>query len=443
MMRCPECNAILADGEFKCPDCGFILFRDNESRKVGGRKFLAIAIIFILLLAAGGGFLVCRHFQLEKRLVQGNDYLAAGEFNQALEAFGKALKIAGGNTEAKFGSVRSLIALGRNNEAEAMLAAIIKKDPEVIEAWQLSCEVKLAKEDIAGAFACIESCHQALGKRPLEDLYRELSDNISLITDREQLFSGEWANLRLLYVSQGAEVLLVPQWSISGEGNVEITADGRAKVSMDSSGEIRATAQFGSIEREVVLTFMKNGAQQAAGLVKDFNYPFLLPQFTNPNELDNELLLILMINWVQRYSGEVKYVISAEEVETAAAAVFGPKLELEHGENFLAYWNEERAEYEIIPMGLDGSVMTFIIDCQEEPGKYIVHAVHLMQIADWNEEDTCIVEDDNGSVLGRYEWDQLESVFTAERLAQLPKRRYVFTVLPDGSYYMTESRIIY
>ena len=35
-MRCPECNAIIADGEVNCPDCGFILLSDTDvSRKVG------------------------------------------------------------------------------------------------------------------------------------------------------------------------------------------------------------------------------------------------------------------------------------------------------------------------------------------------------------------------------------------------------------------------
>ncbi|HBI55551.1 MAG TPA: hypothetical protein DDY38_01805, partial [Firmicutes bacterium] len=88
----------------------------------------------------------------------------------------------------------------------------------------------------------------------------------------------------------------------------------------------------------------------------------------------------------------------------------------------LAWWNADRAEYEIIPMGLDSAAMTFIIDCREETGKYIVNAVHLTRILDWNEEDKCIVEDDNGTVLGRYDWDELEAVFNQERLAQLPLR---------------------
>lgn len=440
MTRCPDCHVILAEGEMKCPDCGYVLLSD--SRKARGKKYLAIAIILMLLLPVGvGGFVACRRFQLKKQLEQGNEFLTGGQFAQALEAFGKVLEIDGGNTEARLGSARSLKALGRYSEAEDVLEAIIKSEPDVIDAWELLCEVKLAKEDIAGALADIERCYQVLGNNPLGDLFLELAADISVITDKEQLFSGEWANLELLYAGRDSNVLLVPQWSISEKGNLDIKADGSAKVSMDSPGEIIVSAKLGPIEREVALTVIQNGAQQAAQLVKDFSYPFLLPQFFNPNELDNEILLIMLINWVQRYTGEEKYVISAEEVEAAAATIFGPKLQLAHCENFLAQWDEERAEYEIIPMGLDGAAITYILDCREVKGKYIVNAVHLMQIAD--DGDNCIIEDDNGTALGRYEWDRVEAEFTAERLARLPQRRYVFTVLPDGSFHMTESRIIY
>ena len=444
MMRCPECNAIIADGEVNCPDCGFILLRDTDvSRKVGGRKFLVIGIVLLLLLAAGSGFVALRHFQLKKQLDLGTDYLAAGQFIQALDAFEKALNIDDDNTEARLGHARSLIALYRYEEAEDVLEKIIKGKPAVVDAWQLLCEVKLAREDFADVFACIEQCHQTLGDDVLASLYQELAAGISIVTDKEQFFSGEWADLQLLYASQGIEVLLSPQWSVPDMGQLHAQADGSAKVSMDSQGELRVSAAFGPIEREVVLTFNRNGAQQAAELVKNFSYPFLLPQFTNPDKLDNEIVLILLINWVQRYTGVEKYVISAEEVEDAATAIFGPGLQLEHEENYLAWWNADRAEYEIIPMGLDSAAMTFIIDCREETGKYIVNAVHLTRILDWNEEDKCIVEDDNGTVLGRYDWDELETVFNQERLAQLPLRRYFFSVLPDGSYYMTESQIIY
>ena len=441
MLKCPECNAAVPYGEEKCPHCDFLLLSGNKStprKPRGGKLLVVLATVLFLLLAGAGAYKAVRYSQLEKHLSHGADYLTAGQHQQALESFTRALEIDDDNIRARLGVARSLLASGNHQQAESVLQDLIEHNPSLLEGYELLCAVRIEAGDIAGALQCIESCQQAVGRDALKGLRQQLEAGISILAEKEEYILGEWAELQLLYSTQDHRFFLTPQWIVPEPGQADIQSDGSAKVTMAAPGQIKVTADLGPISREIVLTFTKDEVRQAAQLVENFNHYFLVPPFSSPNDIPNDSLLELVIIWLVKYSGEEKYVFTAAEVEEAAKGLFGPDLrDLKHQELGFVWWDAAREEYEIIPLGLGSWVKTFIIDTKTAGGQYMIDAVHLRVVIDYEGEER-EVYDENGNLLGEFSYDELEA-FTRETLLKLPRRRHILTILDDGSFHMVQS----
>ena len=172
--------------------------------------------------------------------------------------------------------------------------------------------------------------------------------------------------------------------------------------------------------------------------MENFNHYFLVPEFSNPNDIPDYNLLELVIIWLVKYAGEEKYIFTAAEVEETAKGIFGPDLrDIEHQELGFVWWDADRQEYEIIPLGLGIWVKTYIIDAEISGDQFIIDAVHLKVLCSYDDE-TQEVNDENDRLLGHYTDDELEDLDQAT-LLNLPRRRHIFTVLADGSFYLAQS----
>lgn len=440
MRRCPECGAKAPAGEMACAHCGAAL-PNKPSR---GRIVLIILCFSVAILLTAGlvGRDVYRNYQLDQAVALGSQYLQAGNLEQAVLAFARAAEIDGENTSAKLGLAEGFIALGREREAEEILEEIITLNPAMAEPYTMLYRMCMNASDVEGAVAVLSKGAKAAGVQAFAALQSELEAKVSIKTVAQQGLSGQAIALQLLYSSDGTQVLLSPHWEKEGEGSLAINPDGSAEITMDAPGEVTVSAALGILNREVTLTFVPDAPKQAAELIRKLCYPFVIPAFSNPDELDNDILLIFLINWVQRTSGEYKEIVTMAESEEAALEIFGPDLkELTHETNWLAWWHPDTQEYEVIPMGIDGIAITYILEYRETESQYLVDVVHLNVFSAWDEteEEMVDVYDENDRLLGTYYYSELDEVFSSGTWTGMPKRRYVFTKLSEGGFYLIQS----
>lgn len=180
-------------------------------------------------------------------------------------------------------------------------------------------------------------------------------------------------------------------------------------------------------------------AVQTVGYLNDY---YLMPVFSNPNDIPNDTLLTHTLWWLMVDSGQRRWVFNTADVDEAAKKIFGPNLkELEHHEIELFWWDAARGEYEIIPHEKDCTGKTYIINKEATKDQFLIEVVHLRLDFFWNDDDDGHhhdIYDDNGRFLGSVSGD--ESVnYDQETIMKLPRRRYIFTVLADGSFYLARS----
>lgn len=188
---------------------------------------------------------------------------------------------------------------------------------------------------------------------------------------------------------------------------------------------------------ELKLESVENIAQ----FVKDFNFCFLVPPFSNPDEIPDDTLLEIVIIWQKLFFLRVdRTIFTAAEVEVAAKAIFGPDLkDMEHQELGLVWWDAALGEYEVRACQLGSWVETYIINTETAKDHFLIDVVHLKVVCDFSDEATSHeTYDDNGHLLGKYTVDEVENIAQAT-LLKLPRRRYIFTVCADGSVNLAQS----
>lgn len=442
MRRCSGCGATVAKGENVCQACGRPVAKKN--------RVWIFLLVFgcVLVLAAAGvyGQKVSRDNQFQEQLSLGYKYLLDGAYVQAEQAFSKALELDENSIEAQLGLAKSFVAQEKYSEAEAIAKEIIKGDTANQDALGLMITICIGRGDIAGAFAALEQGEDAAGKDAFAAIRNGIEEKIKIQAEELEADVSQPVRVRLVYASDSL-ILLAPEWSILGSGEWTARADGSADITATDPGELKVTASFASVTRETTIVFTKKekdqfsqGLQEAVDILEQLTYPFGIRVFEEPNDLPDEAIIWLMLSWIDRSSGGLDS-ISAQQVEDAAQRIFGPDLRgLVHTELDLAEWNPETLEYQIIGMGLDAVSKAFVIDAEEASTKYIVDVVHLILWQDWeDDEDEMDVYDEEDNHLGRFKYDELDSVLTDDYLNTLPKRRYEFSKQADGRFFLTKS----
>ena len=144
--------------------------------------------------------------------------------------------------------------------------------------------------------------------------------------------------------------------------------------------------------------------EEAVQTLEYLNDYYLLPTFSNPNDIPNDTLLVYTLRWLIRDSGLRRWVFNTVDVDEAAKKIFGPRLkELEHHEIELFWWDAARGEYEIIPHEKDCTGKTYIINTETTKDQFVIDVVHLKLDFYWDEDDEGYhheIYDDNGHLLG-------------------------------------------
>lgn len=413
----------------------------SASKMTGAKIWLIIACIVLI----GTGVLSFKVFetrQLTRLIDQGNAYLGKGDFQLALDSFTKAEGKDTGNAAVLVGKAKSLIGLGHLSQAEEILAELIQT-PQSAECYQLLAELYLDGGHISKALDVLGMGAAAEDSEKLAHLHGEILGAIQLSSTQSMYFAGEEVEVHLLFSRGDTTVTLTPQWSVNA-GAVMVER-GFALINMAIPGEVKVTAQFGEITREKTLVFTEPvWAEELADFVTTFNYPYVIPEFSHPNELGSEILIMQLFNWIQRTGDEWEEIISHDTLQAAAVEVFGPGIKKITPQSvWLIEWNPHQSQYEIIPTCFGGAYMTYILEARDIGDQGIVDAVHVRYEIAWEgDEDQEMLEvyDEKGNFLGKVTSQALDKLLNEETLLTLPVRRHVFD--KTGNFRYAQSRVL-
>jgi len=407
-----------------------------------------IIIGCVLLVLVAGGILstpVLRRYQVEGQFSLGNRYLEEGDFAQALKAFGKVIDKDNSRIDAMLGKAQSLIGLDRQEEAETVLLEVIRLEPTTSAAYVKLIQIYIQNEDIVGAMDMIFKGEEAAGHKDFEDLWQILDNKISIIADSQELSAGQKTRIRLLCSIGGSQLVLAPVWSQdSNTANMNHKSDGSIEISSNKAGEVKVTAVIGPISRELTLTYFSTEWKAAlADFIRKSSYHDAIPAFSNPNELNNGHLIVYLFSWILR-SGDDIWEASAAEMEQAAKEIFGPNIkDLVHESYFWVEWDPDKHQYDVIPMGLEYSLLSYCTSFEDKGNEYVVDVVHLYVKMGANNEEQLDVFDEDAQHVGTYwYYEDLNEIFDEDALSQLLTRRYRFTKGQDGGFYLAKSTII-
>lgn len=251
--------------------------------------------------------------------------------------------------------------------------------------------------------------------------------------------STDGSNLQKLANDSHAKILIVEGWIyiISADTTFRMRLDGSEREVVEFVPEPEPKSPPLLAPKPVL-----EPIEEAVQTVEYLNDYYLLPAFSNPNDIPNDTLLTHTLQWLILDSGMRRWVFNTADVDEAAKKIFGPRLQkLEHHEIDLFWWDAARGEYENIPHEKGCTGKTYIINKEATKDQFSIEVVHLRLDFFWNDDDDGHhhdIYDDNGRFLGSISGD--ESVnYDQETIMKLPRRRYIFTVLADGSFYLARS----
>ncbi|HJP84593.1 MAG TPA: tetratricopeptide repeat protein [Gemmatimonadaceae bacterium] len=152
------------------PLAGFALARDMITKGLYDRAQGEIARV----LARGGD-------KVLGLVLAGDGFAAQGLHGEALERYRRALEMDESNTYARQGIARSLLALGRPDEARPFAEALVEAGSTDVNLLLLAAEARVASLDHAGARDILEALQSSEGRnanvlKRVGDLYAALDD---------------------------------------------------------------------------------------------------------------------------------------------------------------------------------------------------------------------------------------------------------------------------
>ena len=163
-MFCPYCGKQLPDETKFCGGCGAKLMPQAPVKKSGkATKIIAVLAVVILLLAAGSAALLLlggNSDPWQKQYDRGMDYLSDGEYEEAAEAFLKAIKIDDDRPEAYKRAAKAYVKMEDYEAAIEILEEGIEEtdDEDLVEELEDLME-KMAGEsgDFTGDHSWVET----------------------------------------------------------------------------------------------------------------------------------------------------------------------------------------------------------------------------------------------------------------------------------------------
>ena len=158
------------------PMAGFTLARDFITKGLYDRAQGEIARV----LARGGDKIV-------GLVLAGDGFAAQGLHGEALERYRRALDMEATNPFARQGTARSLLALGRAEEARPYAEALVEAGSTDVNLLLLAAEARVASLDKPGAREILVSLHRSEGRnanvlKRVGDLYAALGDSSEAIS---------------------------------------------------------------------------------------------------------------------------------------------------------------------------------------------------------------------------------------------------------------------
>jgi cellulose synthase operon protein C len=157
------------------PLAGFMLARDFITKGMYDRAQAEIARV----LARGGDKII-------GLVLAGDGFAAQGLHGEALERYRRALELEDTNTYARQGTARSLLALGRPDQARPFAEALVAAGSTDVNLLLLAAEARVASLDKSGAREILESLRTSEARnanvlKRVADLYAALGDIVEAI----------------------------------------------------------------------------------------------------------------------------------------------------------------------------------------------------------------------------------------------------------------------
>jgi len=162
---------VRGDGGTEDPMAGFTLARDFITKGLYDRAQGEIARV----LARGGDKII-------GLVLAGDGFAAQGLHGEALERYRRAIEMEPTNTYARQGTARSLLALGRAEEARPYAEALVSAGSTDVNLLLLAAEARVASMDKAGAREILVALRKsesrnAIVMKRVGDLYAAVSDS--------------------------------------------------------------------------------------------------------------------------------------------------------------------------------------------------------------------------------------------------------------------------
>lgn len=443
---------------------------ENLKRKKIIPKRLIITILIIIAITTVSIVLILPKYirtrQLKSAISQGESFLADHQYQLALAEFDKALKVDSASIAALIGAGKAYLGCYNYREAETTAQKLIEIDPTCIEGHELLCQVRIATEDILGAFQCIADAREIIDKKALENLFLELDNNIALSADADKAFENEPITVRLHYSNGTKTIDLTPEWTVAPD-QAKYHSYRCSLLVTSAPGDVKVTAVFGPLVREIVLVFTAKeqppaeeeppeeqtilipeyyysitSTKKAVGFLNDVNRVFLLPLLTDPTSLTDEELLNIAISWLHmRTMGlsakHQRYSYPAAEVQSVALGLFGLAPRTLKNQDLIYFdWDPDREMYDVVGSEYY-SWMTHVFSEDTSDSLYTVVVTHY-QVQAFDSPARYLDEDYNLVWESELNEDYFAEPLEERILFQLPRRRYVFKIREDGSCYLTE-----
>jgi tetratricopeptide (TPR) repeat protein len=191
------------------PLAGFMLAKDFITKGMYDRAQAEIARV----LARGGDKII-------GLVLAGDGFAAQGLHGEALERYRRALEMEETNTYARQGTARSLLALGRPEQARPYAEALVAAGSTDVNLLLLAAEARVASRDKAGAREILQSLRNSESRNA--NVLKRVGDLYGALADRGEAIAAYRASLGIDERQVDARVALGRLLAESGEDTAAI-----------------------------------------------------------------------------------------------------------------------------------------------------------------------------------------------------------------------------
>jgi len=248
---CENCGGELLTGE-RCAKCA----KDPKAKIKIGKAALIVICSLLVILAIGGivGVKAVRSHQALESLNLGNTYMLEGNYEQAILAYDKAIKLESRNIDARLGKANALITLDRVAEAEEVLNEALKIGTKAPAIYLGLYDIYLERGDIPGILTLLDSGYNNTKDSGIQKLLQSYQERVSIVASSASLYVNQPIKFRLVYEEDNLTVDLEATWSTDSAGSsISENSDGSANITASEPGDVTVNAVYGSLSKESTL----------------------------------------------------------------------------------------------------------------------------------------------------------------------------------------------